>query len=228
LAGNKNAKGYFQKAHQVSKFIGKFPFVRGVYISGSLSKGYMPEDGDIDYFIITKPGRLWLARTLLILYKKIFLLNSRKYFCLNYFIDEDHLEIEEKNRFTAMELSTLIPMYNYPLYKNLWEANGWRAEFFPNAAMHPDEKVHPLKIKGWKNRLEKLLAGKLGEWLDTASMKLTLFFWKRKFDHFDDEQFKVALKSRKFVSKHHPQNFQNRVLKGFEDRLNSITSKLVS
>ena len=26
----------------------------------------MAEDGDIDYFVITEPGRLWIARTLLI------------------------------------------------------------------------------------------------------------------------------------------------------------------
>src|ERR1041385_4454089 len=73
LEGNKNnislrlerqdrAKLFQQKAKRFSKFIASFPFVRAVSVSGSLSKGTMDKDGDIDYFIITQPGRLWVAR----------------------------------------------------------------------------------------------------------------------------------------------------------------------
>src|SRR4029453_17664939 len=81
------AASRMNKARRMSRFIGSFPFVRGVMLSGSIDKGVLDEDGDIDYFIITSPGRLWVARTLLILYKKIFLLNSRRDFCVNYFVD---------------------------------------------------------------------------------------------------------------------------------------------
>ena len=85
-----------------------FPFVRGVFLSGSISKGFMSESDDIDYFIITAPGRLWLTRTLLILFKKIFLFNSFRNFCLNYFIDSENLYIPEHNRYTATEIVFLI------------------------------------------------------------------------------------------------------------------------
>ena len=67
------AKNIYQKALTVSRLISKFPYVEGVGISGSLSKGYYDDDGDIDFFIITSPKRLWIARTFLILYKKLFL-----------------------------------------------------------------------------------------------------------------------------------------------------------
>ncbi len=87
LKGNEAAHRMMQKAHKFSRLIAAFPFVRCVCISGSLSKGFIDEQGDIDYFIITRPGRLWIARSLLIGFKKVFLLNSRKYFCVNYFID---------------------------------------------------------------------------------------------------------------------------------------------
>src|SRR5690606_24695517 len=65
LNGNHKAQWFLKKAKKWSNFIGSFPFVRGVFISGSLSKNFMTADSDVDYFIITKPGRLWLARTLL-------------------------------------------------------------------------------------------------------------------------------------------------------------------
>jgi hypothetical protein len=42
---------------------------------------------------------------------------------------------------------------------------------------------------------------------------VTVQFWKRKFSHFDDQTFNVALKSRRYVSKHHPMYFQGKVLK---------------
>ena len=61
--GNELAAKRLKLARRISGFIGQFPFVRGVMLSGSLSKGYMDPDSDIDYFIITKPGRLWVART---------------------------------------------------------------------------------------------------------------------------------------------------------------------
>jgi hypothetical protein len=107
---------FFEKAKRYAALIYQFPFVRGVYISGSLSKDWADPTTDVDYFIITSPQRLWICRTLLILFKKSVLLNSRKYFCLNYFIDSSSLEIEEKNVFTATEISFLKPMVNDILF----------------------------------------------------------------------------------------------------------------
>src|SRR5687767_3468798 len=128
LKGNKEADKYLILAKKKANFIAKFPFVRAVLASGSLSKGYMDEGSDLDFFIITAPGRLWIARTLLVLYKRVFLANSHKHFCVNYFIDEKHLEIEEKNLFTATELATVIPLYGSQQYENLQGINSWLAE----------------------------------------------------------------------------------------------------
>ncbi len=104
------AGAYFQKLPFYTKLITSFPFVKGLAISGSLSKNVMHKDGDIDYFVITTSNRLWICRTLLVLFKKICLFNSKKYFCVNYFIDENNLEIIDKNIFTATEISFLAPI----------------------------------------------------------------------------------------------------------------------
>ena len=75
LKGNIQAKKAMIIAKERAKFISKFPFVKAVGISGSLSKGYYDNDSDIDFFVITKHSKLWICRTLLVLYKKIFLLS---------------------------------------------------------------------------------------------------------------------------------------------------------
>lgn len=206
------------KALRNSTFIGSFPFVRAVMLSGSISKGVLDEDGDIDYFIITAPRRLWVARTLLVLYKKLFLLNSRKDFCVNYFIDTDHLAIEDRNLFTATETVTLVPTYGPAECRSFFEANSWAFENFPNASK---ERPMPAVIPAgrYKSNLEQLLGGRIGEWLDDAFMRLTFLRWKRKFSTMDARSFELALRTRKYVSKHHPQGFQYRVLTALQERI---------
>ena len=217
LKGNKKAKEIHQKATKVSKFISKFPYIEGVGISGSLSKGYYDDDGDIDFFIITSPKRLWIARTLLILYKKIFLLNSKKYFCVNYFISADSLEIDEKNRFTATELVTMLPMFGNGSFHEFYKKNQWANSYLPNKNIServgnllPVQKPLITKVS------EKLLNTRMGNYIDNLFLRITYKKWKVKFKGLEDHHFDIALKSTKNVSKHHPLNFQNQVI----ERLN--------
>lgn len=219
--GESVAKQELKKAYSRARFIGKFPYVRAAYISGSMSKGVMHEDGDVDYFIITEPGRLWIARTFLVLFKKTFLLNSHKFFCLNYFIDSDNLEIEEKNLFTATETVTLKPIYDSGLYSDFRNANKWVDEFLPHnkeqQVVYNGETKKPIG-----SIIEALLNNQIGDRLDEFFMHTTFRVWKRKFKHLETTDFDVALKTRKYVSKHHPQNFQSRVLSALKERVEAF------
>jgi hypothetical protein len=216
---NRRADVLLPVARRMARFIGAFPYIRGVFVSGSMSKHSMRADSDIDFFLITEPGRLWLARTILALFKKIFFLNSHKYFCINYFVDTRHLEIEEKNLFTATEIVTLLPMYGREWYAAFCRSNAWAWEYYPGFPVRAAEHILP-HSKGWIKRFfEAALDGKLGNWLDRNAMRLTVSFWKRKFRHFDHKKFEEAIKSRSYISKHHPLHFQEKVLRAFAKRL---------
>ncbi|MEM1322315.1 MAG: nucleotidyltransferase domain-containing protein [Bacteroidota bacterium] len=222
---NKRARQYLRKAQMMSQLIRRFPYVKGVLLSGSLSKQVMPKGGDIDYFIITQPQRLWIARSLLVIFKKVFLLNSKKYFCVNYFVDENHLEIEEKNRFTATEVATLLPVWGSGEYDRFYAANDWMKEYFPNYPKRKKENMLPQKRSIVQSSLEYLMNGKFGDWLEEFFMKKTIQHWRRKFHSMDSDSFAVALKSKPYVSKHHPQNFQARVLKAYHDCIQSFEQR---
>lgn len=215
---NRRADRYLPIARRMARLIGAFPFIRAVFVSGSLSKNCMAPDGDIDYFLITEPGRLWLARTLLVIFKKLFLFNSHKYFCVNYFIDTEHLEIEDKNLFTATETLTLLPLYGGEWYERFGPANGWVRYYLPNfpwrSAEVPSQRPGPVK-----KMVEWVLNGRLGAWLDAQAMRLTVSYWRRKFRHLDANTFDGALRSRRYVSKHHPLYFQQRVMNAYTARL---------
>ena len=219
------AFAYHPQAKKKSKLISQFPYVKGVFISGSLSKGVMDKDGDIDFFIVTKANRLWVARTLLILYKKIFLFNSRKYFCINYLVDENSLEIEQKNRFTAVELLSLLPMVNTNLHQDIIGNNDWVQSYF-SGNFHENPEAIELKSNTIKSLLETVLNGFLGNKLDDFFMKITLKRWQQKFGHLTGKDFEIALRTNKKVSKHHPSNFQKRVLEAYDQRITQLQFKL--
>ncbi len=215
----KTAKGY-------SKLISYFPFVRGVYLSGSLSKGYADEKSDVDYFIITEPARLWFCRMLLVIFKRLFLFNSHKYFCVNYFIDAQDLEIQDKNIFTATELATLMPACNTALYRKLMMANRWVKDFFPNTLLESvSGEVMPANNSGLKRFAEKIFSGKAGDKLDDYCYKITIAKWQKKFNYFSDAEFELNLRSQKNVSKHHPRGFQKKVLNALNEKMKEFEQK---
>ena len=224
MRGNMYAKKAMKKAGKKAKFIAKFPYVEAVGISGSLSKGYYDNLSDIDFFVITKPNKLWICRTLLMLYKKIFLFNSRRYFCVNYFVSSSQLEIEEQNRFTATELKTLIPMQGKAAFEQFYQSNLWIKDYFSKF----EPKVNtiqntskPLFTKG----IELICDTKIGTATDYIFKQITLRKWQSKFRDMQQEDFKVALKTTKNISKHHPSNFQKKVILSLNSKLDEVQSK---
>ena len=126
-------KRMLRVAKRMGKFIQLFPYVRGVYLSGSLSKsGITSSSDDLDFFIITKADRVWAAKFLLIAFKKVFLLGSEKYFCINFLMSETELGLKKKNRYVATEAASLVPLTNEGLLGHFLEANPFIQEQFPN------------------------------------------------------------------------------------------------
>ncbi|HEU4717212.1 MAG TPA: nucleotidyltransferase domain-containing protein [Bacteroidia bacterium] len=214
-----------KKARRYSKLIASFPFVRGVFISGSLSKGTMDPDGDIDYFILTEPGRLWVARTALVAFKKIFLFNSKKYFCVNYFLDTENLSVPDRNLFVATEISFLKPMHGADVFGEFMDANQWTSLFYPNRKKTATAGIAHLQPGMFKRFFEFVFRGKAGDRFDQLTRRVTVWFWKKKFRHVPAEDFEVRFRSTKKTSKHHPNGFQERVKAAMEERRKSLGSE---
>ena len=216
IEGNKLAEKRMKNARFFSGVIASFPFTRGVYISGSLSKGFMDEKSDIDYFILTSPNRLWLCRTLLILFKKIFLFNSHKNFCINYLVDTDNLEIKERNIYTATEVALLLPVYNFQLFEKFMEVNSWIKTFYPN--LKQKEKLSVSGIPFLKGLLELILNNRIGDMLDNYFYKITADFWKKKHRNMNINNPNSEVVLNKHVSQYNPNHFRGNVLSRFRQK----------
>jgi hypothetical protein len=72
---------------------------------------------------------------------------------------------------------------------------------------------------------EFILKGWLGEKADTFFYKLFVWRWKNKFKHLDAGTFDINFRSRRNVSKHHPQGFQIKVLSEYEQRIKKFETE---
>lgn len=219
--GNQLARKMIKIAGKKAEFLFKFPYVRGIGVSGSLSKNYADEFSDVDFFIITKRNRLWVARTFLHLFKKLtFLSGNQHFYCMNYFISEEELTIEEKNIYTATEVVTLIPLKGYRSFQNFNISNQWVKEFLPNHSMkisylrdYPSGKL--------KSVLEVLLNNIAGSALDRLLMKITKNRWDKKTRErrLNSRGIIMGMKVSRNYAKPHPGNFQEKLVMKYEEKV---------
>jgi hypothetical protein len=205
--------------------IGRFPFVEQCFISGSVSKGVLQKNGDVDFFIIAKKNRVWLCRTLLVLFKKIVLLNSNKYFCVNYFVGTDNLVINDRNIFVATEIQSLIPIGSKGVINDFIFSNAWVTDFLPNATLSFqrlfNDECRPQIISAI---IEFLCNNAFGDYLDNLLFRATYWYWKKKFKGLCKEEFNLNMRSSKNVSKHHPKGYQYKVLELLDRNKNLHTN----
>lgn len=219
---NDRAAQLMVKAKKMTRIISRFPFVRMVSLSGSLSKNCAYPDSDIDFFIIAKEGRVWVTRFLLMLYKKTILLNNPRYFCTNLILGDGHLHFDHQSHYIATEIVSVLPMTGIEVYRNFMISNNWTTEFFPNAQWRDNEIVWPQIPKPWFAKgLELILNNQVGDWLDRAWMKITRWKWAK--DHKGNQE--VMENGKDFIDiqphlvKGHGGDQHPRIRKNYEEAL---------
>jgi hypothetical protein len=227
IRGNIRAAKLLPKASNVGAFLYKFPYVRGVGISGSLSKNYADKKTDFDFFIITKANRLWIARTMLHLFKKLtFLFGRQHHYCMNYFIDEKSFAIGDENIYTATEVITLLPVAGSESMTSFFRSNDWVTQWFP---LYKTQQVVKISDTGsWLKRfIEWLFRGRLGDKTDDFLFRWTKQRWARKeiLGRRNSKGRLMNLVTAKHFSKSDPEAFQDKIVALYEERLSQLKYK---
>ncbi|WP_091368865.1 hypothetical protein [Mucilaginibacter mallensis] len=224
IKGNKKANELMLTAEKVCHVLIKFPYVRGIGISGSLSKNFADENADIDMFIITAKNRLWIARTLMHALKKLaYLAGKQHYFCMNYYIDEQNLQITEQNIYTATEVVTLIPLQGDIAFVDFFAANAWCRQFLPNNIMRLSTAKPALK-SSFKTFIESLFNNKFGNWLDDQLWRVSASRWNKKTDA-KQRNIKgqvMAMNTGKHFAKPDPGDFQANLMNRYRLKMESL------
>lgn len=148
--------------------LGCLPFVRMVAVTGALAVDNSPPDDDIDFLLVTSPGRVWLSRALAVALVRLARLRGVG-LCPNYVLAESALAQTQRNLYAAHDLQQMVPLVGLTVYAAMQAANRWSREFLPHA--HGPLRQEPeLAPRGWGARLqrwgERLLAGRFGDWLE--------------------------------------------------------------
>lgn len=130
-------------AKKAARVLALIPSIKMVGITGSLSMNNADKNSDIDFFIITKKGKLWSTRIISYLFLKIANFKIRipkdvkqkDRLCLNMWLDESDLVWEKKYRniYTAHEILQIKPLINRkPIFENFISQNKWVFDYWPS------------------------------------------------------------------------------------------------
>ncbi len=214
IVNEKRARTYLRIAGFMAAIIHCFPFVRAVFLSGELSKGVASPDSDIDFVVVTAERRLWIVRTLLILFKKILLLNSKRFFCINHLVSERHLGTESRNLAVAYELATLRPLSGTEMHRRYVGSNTWLAAVFPNLPSPAEDSLPRSAVSPRRHPASGVLDS-LDRWL----LSRWTYVWERRYRHLPIEQRRRQYRSTEYVSTAYGVDYFERVEKEYRVRL---------
>lgn len=209
-----------KRAKWISWMLRLIPYVYGIGISGSLSKQGARDGSDIDFFILTKKGRLWFVKAAAILLKKVLFANSHKYLCVNYLLDEESLAISKHNRYQAIEVISLIPLYGKSVFQRFYEENDWVLDVFPNNNYrHQLENVS--NRKWWPQRFfEFFFGGRRG---DTIEQKAFIEFRKHGLKRKSEKNLAHSrFEYENGSSAYFPKDFEQEVLRNYQARKTTL------
>jgi hypothetical protein len=161
------------RAVRACRVLAAMPWVRLVAVSGSLAVGAAEDDADVDLFIVTVDGRVWLARALTIALGRAAAGAARRQdirLCPNYILTATALELPERDVFTAHELAQLVPLFGPDAYRALLAANQWYRNFLPNHPGHPGP-IAELCGPRVRRTMEPILATRLVSRLERWEME---------------------------------------------------------
>ena len=127
----KYSQELFNQASKTASFLQRIPTIEGIFLTGSAATKNATKNADADLMITTAPNTLWLTRIMVYALLKL-LKQFKNPICPNIFLDTNHLEIKEKNLFTAHEVLQVKCLYDKANISKKWlTANQWAKEYLP-------------------------------------------------------------------------------------------------
>lgn len=131
-----------QQAQQTVRKLSYIPTIEFIGLSGSLAMANATKDADVDVFVITKPGTLWITRLCIAILLQCMQKRRKRRqkhapnrICVNMLIDSAHLLFpkERRDSYTAHEIVQMKPLFvrGY-MYHELLRKNNWITSFLPN------------------------------------------------------------------------------------------------
>lgn len=127
-----------KKARRYAAILKYLPFIRAIFLSGSVIMGNATKQSDLDVLVIAQKDKIWLVRALLVFTTLILGIKrssskTQDRICLNHYIATNHLTIPFMSIFTAQLYARLLPLYDEDNYfKKFYLKNSWLKNYLLN------------------------------------------------------------------------------------------------
>jgi hypothetical protein len=193
--------------------LASLPYVRMVAVTGSLARDNVDSGSDVDYLIVTKPGRVWVGRALTGVVRRAVGLGGTQ-LCPNYVLSAGSLALRDRTLFTANELVQMVPLTGHDVYVRMRQANDWTSDFLPNADGGP-RRVVPVPPRG--RRLARVGEAALDNHLGDRLERLEWARFERKLHRRTDDPNEVIYSADSF--KDHVDGWGTQILDAYAERL---------
>jgi hypothetical protein len=125
------------------------PFISHVSIINSLAFDNAHMESDIDFFVVTRPHRLYFVRSIIIvIFRLLGVYKTRtkihQQFCFGFYVTTKQQELgnvllDQEDPLFAFWFASFAPLLNQTGYEQLVSANRWVYDYFPNFDFHRRE-----------------------------------------------------------------------------------------
>lgn len=207
------------------------PWIRGMFVSGSLALGTVGPESDFDILVLVEPKRLYLARLFLSGITSLIGARRTRYetsapdkFCFNHYLTTDVLAMKHESIYNAQTYAHLVPMMVCSsLAGKFFADNLWINKFVYNFTPHQQtirRTVRPSKfLKNIARVIEFIFQREIGNIFER---------WARRYqqDRISDNPATHAPGGRVVYTgtelEFHPHSFERVVI----DHYNAVTRKL--
>jgi hypothetical protein len=193
LTGNEQAIAYRSERERISAakldsatsfaelLVRTCPFIRTVAVTGSVAYGSADKWDDIDLFVITERGRLWVSTILMLIQVRLYkLLRMRPAhllpFCLSYIHDQDGFLYESRRNKTnplfARELLKAKPVAGIDEYRRVLSENRWVREYYSGPYWAKLNQLEGEEETGQKERRNWPVPAILALWADRIAYEM--------------------------------------------------------
>lgn len=168
----------WRRAASTARYLELVPGIRMVAVVNTLAIDNVRPESDIDLFIVTSPGMIWMTRFLVT--GIVWMLGYRRHglkiagrICLSFYITTDALDLaslksENVDTHFAFWTSQTVPLLNDGIYEKFRDQNTWVTAMLPNAWQW-DWKAKLLVpnsgLRSIKQFYEIFFATPIGQWL---------------------------------------------------------------
>jgi hypothetical protein len=164
----------FRRVRRFARLLQSAPFVKSLFLAGSVSISNSKDSSDIDFFVVTSRHRIWTARfflTLLTHVRGIRRHGSKEAnrMCLNHYVSEENLHRADQDVYAAHLYGTLIPLTSEDAtLEEFHQANTWITRFYPHLKRQDHQffrETKPQPIRRWG---ERWFSGPVGDAFEHA------------------------------------------------------------